>query len=218
MSEQDATTDATSTDDTTTTDATTDSTETTTTDDSGEAALGDAGKKALDAMKARVKEAERLAREARNELAKSKEDAALKDKPADEQAIEKARNEAKAEARAESDKRILKSELKAAAKGVLADPTDAALYINLADFTVSDDGEVDSDALNDAIAELIKNKPHLAAGKQSRFDGAADQGAKGKESKPQQLTREDLSRMSPQEIVTAQNEGRLEKLGFKPNS
>lgn len=213
--EQDTTTDATSTDDTTTTTDET-STDETTTDTTGEGALGDAGKKALDAMKERVKTAERAAREAKAALAKSTADAVLKDKPADEQAIEKARAEARAEARTESDKRILKSELKAAAKGVLADPTDAALYINLEDFTVSDDGDVDSDALNEAIADLLEKKPHLAAVKQNRFDGDADQGAKGKDSKPTQLSQTDLKGMSPEAIVQAKAAGQLNTiLGIK---
>lgn len=212
MSEQDKDADATSADDTTTTDETTSTDDTETTDATGEDALGDAGKKALDAMKARVKAAEKDAREAKAALAKSAADAALKDKPADEQAIEKARAEAKAEARAESDKRTVKIELRLAAKGVLADPSDAALYINTDDFTVSDDGEVDSDALNEAIAELIERKPHLAAAKQNRFDGAADQGAKGKSDTVPQWTEADLARATDDETVAAKAAGKLNNL------
>lgn len=183
----------------------------------GESALGDAGKKALDAMKAEKKAALAQAREARTALEKLQAELALKDKPAEEQALEAAKAEARAEAMSKANERILRSELRAAATGKLADPTDAALYIDLTSFEVGDDGDVDSDALNEAITDLLERKPHLAAGKTALFQGDADQGARGKESKPPQLRREDLARMSPQEIVAAQNAGRLVELGFKPN-
>lgn len=177
-----------------------------------ESALGDAGKKALDAMKAKWREAEKVAATAKAELAKRDAEIALKDKPADEQALEAARAEARAEATTKANERILRSELKALATGKLADPTDAALYINLTDFTVNDDGDVDSDALTDAIADLLERKPHLAAAKQTRFDGAADQGAKGKDAKPGQISATSLDSMSPAQINQARREGRLDKV------
>lgn len=178
----------------------------------GEEALGDPGKKALDTMKQKLREAEKLARESRAELERARREAELRDKPAEEQALEAARAEARAEANAKANERILRSELKAAAAGKLADPTDAALFIDLTQFDVSGDGDVDSDALNDAIAELISRKPHLAAQRQNRFDGNADQGPK-REAGVQQITdREQLKSMSPEAIVKARNEGRLTKL------
>lgn len=182
------------------------------TEPEGQDALGDAGKKALDAMKAQRNAERTRAREAQRELDRIKAELALKDKPADEQALEQARSEARAEALSAANKRLVKSELKAAATGKLADPTDAALYINLDDFDVSEDGDVDSDALNDAIAELLTRKPHLAAQKQNRFDGDADQGAKGKDSKPTQLSRDDLKRMTDEQIETAKAAGQLDRL------
>lgn len=212
MSEQDKQDDATSTGDESTTDETTSTDQTTTTETTGEDALGDAGKKALDAMKARVKEAEKAAREAKAELAKSKAEADLKDKPADEQALEKARAEARAEANLKANERILKSELKAAATGKLANPAMALKLIDLSTFTVSDDGEVDSDALNEAIEELLASDPYLAAQKQNRFDGAADQGAKGKDATVPQWTEADLARASDDEITQAKADGKLKKL------
>lgn len=183
----------------------------------GEESLGDAGKRALDAMKAQ-RNAERLkARTAQTELDRIKAELALKDKPADEQALEAAKNEGRAEAVKAANVRILKSELKAAATGKLADPTDAALYINLDDFDVNDNGDVDSDALNEAISDLIVRKPHLAARKPSRFDGDADQGAKGKTSRPAQLSADEVSRLNPEQIEAARNAGQLDKLlGITP--
>ena len=174
-------------------------------------ALGDAGKKALDAMKAERNAAKTLARETQAELDRFKAEAALKDRPAEEQALEQARTEAKQEATKAANVRILRSELKAAAKGKLADPTDAALYINLDDFDVSDDGEVDSASLEEAIDDLLTHKPHLAAASQRRFEGDGDQGARGKSAKVQQLTRSDLQNMTPEEIEIARVEGRLNK-------
>jgi hypothetical protein len=180
--------------------------------DEGEDSLGDAGKKALDAMKSQ-RNAERLkAKTAQAELDRIKAELALKDKPAEEQALEQARAEARTEATKAANVRILKSELKAAATGKLADPTDAALYINLDDFTVDDNGDVDSDALNEAITDLIARKPHLAAVRQNRFDGDADQGAKGKDSKPTQLSADEVARMNPEQVEVARNAGQLDKL------
>lgn len=178
----------------------------------GEDALGDPGKKALDAMKQKLRDAERSVRESKAELAKRDAAAALKDLPAEEAALSEAEKRGEARATEAANKRILKSELKALATGKLADAADAALYINLDDFAVDDNGDADSEALNDAIAALLERKPHLAAQKQSRFDGAADQGAKGKDSRPSQLTQTELDRMSPAEVVTAQRSGRLNSL------
>jgi len=177
----------------------------------GEQALGDAGKKALDAMKAQ-RNAERVkARAAETKLAELTAAAALRDKPVEEQALEAARAEARAETSKAANGRILKSELKAAAKGKLADPSDAHLYINLDDFTVSDDGEIDSDALSDAIDDLLTRKPHLGAAPLKRFEGSGDQGA-NRVTKPSQLTEADIANMSPADIEKARKEGRLNTL------
>ena len=50
---------------------------------------------------------------------------------------------------------------------IVVDPTDAALYIDLKQFTVSEDGDTDIEALNDAIDELLTRKPHLSCAKPS---------------------------------------------------
>ena len=205
--------DATSADTTTTDDATTEPLEGETADTTeGETALGDAGKKALDAMKAERNDARKQAREVREELERLRSEAALKDKPAEEQALEAARAEARVEAAGKANERILRSELRASATGKLADPSDAALYIDLSQFDVGDDGEVDSDALNDAITDLLTRKPHLAAGKPNRFDGDADQGARGKSDTTPQWTEVDLERASDDETVAAKAAGKLNRL------
>ena len=155
---------------------------------------------------------ERKFKAASEAAAKAKAASELAAKPAEEQELEAARAEARAEATTKANERILRSELKAIATGKLADPTDAALYINLADFTVDDNGDVDSEALNAAITDLLERKPHLGAGRPNRFDGGADQGAKGKGTKLGQLTVADIETMSPEAVNKARREGRFNKV------
>lgn len=172
----------------------------------GEEALGDPGKKALAAMKEQRKAAEVRAREAEARAAAL--EAKLEGREAEYAAeVEKRKTQHEA---------ILRAELKAAAKGKLADPTDAGLFINLSDFEVSENGDVDADALNAAIDDLIARKPHLGADKARRFDGSADAGPKG-DRKPGQLSREELSRMSPEALVEAEAAGRLDDLLGRKN-
>src|SRR3546814_7848973 len=49
--------------------------------------------------------------------------------------------------------------------------SDLNLYIDLKQFEVNDDGEVDSDTLSAAVADLLTRKPHLAAAGKPRFQG-----------------------------------------------
>lgn len=217
MSEQDTTT----TEDATSEETTTEETTTTEQEPTAEelAALADPGKQALDRMKEQREAAKAQAAELKAELDRIKSEAALKDKPAEEQALEKARNEGKAEATAAAHALIVKARLTGAASGKLADPSDVLAYpsiVKLADFTVDENGDVDSDALNEAIADLIKRKPHLAAQKQTRFDGGADQGAKGKDATPPQWTEADLELATDDETVAAKAAGKLnDLLGIK---
>jgi hypothetical protein len=132
--------------------------------------LGPAGEKALAAEKAKRKEAA-------TKLAAAKERIAELERGGDAAAQEKAEIEKAAMAKAND--RLVRAELKIAAAGKLADPTDAAAFIDLSQFTVDDDGNVDTDEVVAAIDDLIKKKPHLAAST-ARFQGGADQGARKK--------------------------------------
>jgi len=167
--------------------------------------LGDAGKKALDSMKSKWQKARDEAKALRAQLeAASKTDDQTED-PAE------IRKQAQAEARAEvlRDRALDKVETKAAK--LFADPEDArALLAGRVDEFV-DDGKVDVDAITEALADLLKKKPHLAAATAKRFQGGADGGAR-KGSQVAQITEQELKRMTPQQIVTAQNEGRLDDL------
>ena len=177
----------------------------------GEESLGDPGKKALDAMKQSRNAALRELKEMKAELESLKAEKELAGKSEDEQKLEIARREASEQALAKANERILRSELRLAAKGKLADPADAQLYIDLAEFDVAETGEVDTDALEAAIDDLITRKPHLAA-QRSRFQGNADQGAKGSERAPSQLTEAELANMTPAEVNEARRTGRLDTL------
>lgn len=150
--------------------------------DDGADELGDAGKKALDAMKGKW-QAERDAAKPWKSLArelgvKSPDEikALLAGKAGDEADVDKARREAAAEATVKANARVVRAEVKALAGGKFADPADAALYLNLDEFEVDDDGEVDTDAITAALDDLLKKKPHLAAQGGRRFAGGGDGG------------------------------------------
>jgi hypothetical protein len=181
------------------------------TDDQGADQLADAGKQALDRMKAernaakaelRAYKALGLTLDQIKALQKPAGDAA--DKP-DPEAL---RAEGRREATLEANTRILRSEVKAAAAGKLADPADAHRFLDLSKFEVDDDGNVDEDEIADAIEDLIKRKPYLAAaqGGQRRFQGTSDGGAR--KDKPLTLqdgnTREVMRLKSAQAIASTQ--------------
>lgn len=170
--------------------------------------LGDSGKKALDSMKSRW-QTERDRRKAiETELAKLKESTSS----AQQTEVEKARTAARAEALAEvlKDRALDRVETKAAK--LFADPEDArALLASKVDEFI-DDGKVDTDAIDKALADLLKRKPHLGAD-QRRFKGSADGGARDGNSTGK-ITAADAKRMLAEgrhaEIVKAQDEGRID--------
>lgn len=173
----------------------------------GEEALGDPGKKALDAMKQARNEARQQAREVQAELA------ALKAQVEGREAEHKAQLEEqriKDEALAQANDRILKAEFRAAAAGKLSDPSDVLHFIDTSDFEVGEDGSVDAGAISAAVEGLLKSKPYLAAqgGTGPVFESPGTRRDPGKG----QLTQVDLQRMSPDEINAARAEGRLNDL------
>jgi len=174
--------------------------------------LGDAGRAALDKERKARRDADRQLKQLRKELDELRaQQQAGADQDTAQQAADKARREAEAAALAKANTRILAAEVKAAAAGKLADPSDAARYLDMSEFEVSDDGTVDSDAIAEAISDLIKAKPYLAA-KASGFQGTGDGGARRNGSAPQQVTEAQLKTMTPQQIVKARQEGRLADL------
>jgi DNA-binding NarL/FixJ family response regulator len=185
--------------------------------DAGEgdpAALGDAGKRALDAMKAKW-QAERDRRKA-FEARIAELEAKNAPKPEEGQPdVEAIKQSARSEALKAANERILRAEIKAAAAGKLADPSDALTMLDLSKFDVDSDGSVDPDEISEAIDKLLQNKPYLSAQGVKRFQGSADSGARQGKREGAQLTRAELKGMSPQAILQAQKEGRLTDLGYK---
>ncbi|HTI26176.1 MAG TPA: hypothetical protein VL652_34625 [Kutzneria sp.] len=116
--------------------------------------LGDAGKKALAEERAARKAAEKLAAEQAAKL-KAIEDA---QKSEAEKLAERVEAAEKREQAATA--RAVKAEVKALADG-FADRDDAAL--NLGDLSqYVKDGEVDTEAITEALGKVLERKPHLA--------------------------------------------------------
>lgn len=179
-------------------------------DPPGAEALGDPGKKALEAMKAERKAArdEAAALKAQLDALQAKVDGREAEFAAQQQA-----QRVKDEALAAANERILKAELRAAAKGKVADEALADLprLMDLSDIEVGSDGEVDPSQVARAINDLIASKPYLAA-QGSRFQGSADGGARNDSTQPAQLTRADMERMSPEQIDAAMDAGQFDRL------
>lgn len=199
------------------------STEETEDDDTGEESeededkpLGPKGEKALAAEKEKRRKAQQDLREWKA-LGLSPADIKklIAAKEGDEPDLEAVKREAASEATKNANARILRSEIRAAAAGKLADPADALRLLDLDKFEVDDDGNVDEDEIADAIDELVKNKPYLAVQDGKRFKGKADGGTR-KESRPAQLTEADVKKLAAEgkhaEIEKARTEGRLNEL------
>lgn len=145
------------------------------------------------------------------ELATLKAEREAQNKTPEEQQIEAARREGETAAEKRANERLVKAELKAAAKGKLTNVADALVFIDLSSIEVGDDGEVDSDALETAIDNLLTERPYLGAAPTKRFGGGVDQGGQ-KSAAPKQLTRAELANMSPEAIVAAEEKGQLANL------
>lgn len=147
-------------------------------DPTGADALGDAGKKALNEMKAERNQAKAEAAQIRAQLDALQAQIAGKETE-HKAAIEaqRVRDEAAAEANKRANERILAAEIRAAAAGKLADPADALLHIKPSTFEVGEDGSTDAAAIAAAVDDLIKSKPYLAAATAPKF-GSADAGVR----------------------------------------
>ncbi|MER7517785.1 hypothetical protein [Streptomyces sp. NPDC126499] len=134
---------------------------------SSDAPLGPAGEKALTEWKQRARAAEKASREQAARLQELED----RDKSELQKATERA---AKADARAaEAARRVAKAEIRALAAPQFADPSDAAAFLNV-DELIGDDGDVDTKAVEKALADLLKRKPHLAKEQAPpSFDGGA---------------------------------------------
>jgi len=177
----------------------------------GEDALGDAGKRALDKMKADLRAEKARRKAAENEAAALK---ASKAEGGDDSKtdLDAVRAEALKQARAETlrDRALDRLEARAARK--FNDSADARAHLASHVEEFIDGDKVDSAAIDEALTELLEAKPYLAAGgAKPRFEGTADNGARRGASGPKQLGKADLSRMTPDQIVAAQKAGQLDE-------
>lgn len=139
--------------------------------------LGPRGEKALQAEKEKRRKAAQELRDAKAEIERLRNGG--------DEAAQKAAEVEKA-AIAKANTKILRAEVKAAAAGKLANPALAVKLLDLSRFEVDDNGDVDAGEIADAIDELIREEPYLAATAPKRFQGGADQGAR-KKPKPASL-------------------------------
>lgn len=193
--------------------------------------LGPAGVKALQAEKEQRRKIAREKREAvreANELRaerdrlladaeKAKNKTGDGDDTPDLDALRKeAADAAKAEARAEVLAERVADRIEVLSAKKFQDPEDALAQLmrtnDVEDFL--DGGKVDAEAIKEALDELLEKKPYLGVTAQGgkRFQGSGDGGARKGPTGPSQLTEQDLKRMSPEEIVKAQQEGRFDDL------
>jgi len=126
-----------------------------------------------------------------------------------EKAVEEAKLAGRAEAMAETSKMLVAAEIRAVLTGVVSAPAEIVEDLDLSKY-LTDTGEVDAEKV-----EKLRNKYEALAkpGKGSGPD--LKQGQRGTPS-PGQLTRADMAKMTPEAIVKAGEEGRLnEVLGTK---
>ena len=124
------------------------------------------------------------------------------------------REKIQADAIAKANQRVLKADIRAAAAGKLVNPADALRFIDISDLTVSDDGEVDSEAIEQKINDLVEQHPYLAQGgnKAGQTGIIPPSGARDGDHAAGQLTRDDLRTMTPAQINEARLKGRLRDL------
>lgn len=169
--------------------------DTSATDDSGEASNPEADK-----WKALARKHEKAAKAMSAKLADA-EKAAMSDA---EKAVANARDEGRSEARREVGAKLAQARIEAALAKIVDNPSEIAEDLNLAAY-VTDDGEVDVDKVAALKAKWVGL---LQPG---RPTGDADGGPRG-DTKPGQLSREDIKSMTPQQITKAKADGRLNDL------
>lgn len=123
-------------------------------DPEGAEELGDKGKQALERMKEKLKTEKAKRLTAERALA--------------EKAGEGDTSRIEREATAKANQRIVRAELKSAAKGVVSDAALSDIFAlipktDLESIEVDDDGNVDEDEVTALIADLVAKKPYLAA-------------------------------------------------------
>ena len=87
---------------------------------------------------------------------------------------------ARQEVLSKANTRIVKSEIKALAADLLADTSVAPRYLDVSDYEVDDDGNVDTKKVQADLKRLLAEKPHLArVSKKVDYEGGARKSAQG---------------------------------------
>lgn len=171
--------------------------------------LGEAGEKALEAMKARAREAEKTAKAASAELEKLRKSQMSEQ----ERAVAQARDEGRAEASSTAAQRLAGAEIKAALATVVADADKRAEIIedlNLSRY-IGEDGEPDAEkiaALRDRYASLTA----AATPGTPPPPPGVPKGARTGTGEVKQLTRQDIKTMTPEQISEARAAGQFADL------
>lgn len=153
----------------------------------------------------------------------AKELAELKKKglPDDQRAVTEAEERGRTAAAADFAQQLAGARIEAALTGIVDDPADLVEELNLAKY-VTDDNEVDHDAIDE-----LKDKWAARMGSKNEGDDDGDkpkkkadlkQGKRGKSGggTPEQLTRDALQSMTPEQIEAARASGQLnDLLGIK---
>ena len=168
--------------------------------------LGPQGRRALDAWKARAKEAEASDKAHAAAVALLEAKIADFDKSPEEQVLLAARREGESTATATvtalAAAALARQALITEAKGRLADPSDVTAFLDASDIKVGDGFAVDTAAITALVDDLLTRKPHLAVQAPKPSGpvvpaGSIDQGVRSKDT-PSLGQRADL----------AQSEGR----------
>jgi hypothetical protein len=173
--------------------------------------LGDAGKRAIDRMKAERDEARRLLREAQaasQSTQTQNTDTSDRNGRKDDDNKGKSAEDVENEIIARLTAQALRSSVREVAGAKLNDPNDALVLGNWSDMTPNEYGEFDRSAITQKLDDLIKAKPYLAKS-EKKFEGSAEGGNRGDNTIQGQVSREQLKSMTPAEINKARSEGRL---------
>jgi hypothetical protein len=192
-------------DDTTTTDDTTDDDDTTTTDD--DTTTTDDDKSATDDDAAKWKKLSRQNEQAAKKLRRELDELRKKSMTDDDRALEDAKAAARAEVLAEVGAERVAAAFERALAGTDVDVDELVDGLNVAKF-IDDDGHVD----RDAVSAFVKRLGVTSSSSSKRSPVDMGQGARKPPATKGQLTRADMAKMTPEQIVEADNAGRFDDL------
>ncbi len=135
------------------------------------------------ARAAAEKESKRLAKEVKR-ISKEVENAKHANASDDEKKILAAKDEARKEALGVANVKLVKAAVRAVAATKMASPELAPGLLDLEDFDVDDDGDVDEDKIARALDKLLEAHPELKASSNGKRKSGADFSGKGKDKKP----------------------------------